>query len=119
MVKRLQLARSPGKREPETSCNYTELGVVMLPPSVSGVKCRFVTWCLLKRPEGEHPSGCAPGHQRKGLQGQISNQMNLSTYIPHDLHLPFLTDICAIKYILIIKLHSAGPEHDCFCCGAE
>lgn len=48
MVKRLQLARSPGKQEPETSCNYTELGVVMLPPSVSGVKCRFVAWCLLK-----------------------------------------------------------------------
>lgn len=45
--------------------------------------------------------------------------MNLNTYIPHDPHLPFLTDICAIKYILIIKLHSAGPERDCFCCGAE
>lgn len=38
MLKQLQLARSPGKQEAETNCNYMELGVVGLPPSESGVK---------------------------------------------------------------------------------
>lgn len=59
--------------------------------------------------EGQQPSAWASWHRRNGLQGPVSNQMvkiQLPACFPHDLHLLFLTDICAVKYFFIIKLHS-------------
>lgn len=50
--------------------------------------------------EGQQPSAWASWHRRNGLQGPVSNQMvkiQLPACFPHDLHLLFLTDICAVN----------------------
>ena len=102
MVKSLQLAHSPRKQKAETNSNYTELGVVGLPPSVTGAKSEFRTLCPLKPALKEnvllaaHPdtrgAGCRDQYQIKEASIQLSARF------AHDLHLLFLADICAVFF---------------------